>query len=187
MIRLFVGLELPDRVKGAIEALRGGLPDARWIEPANMHLTLRFIGEVAEDEAEELELVLRNISSPSFEMELAGVDCFHSRGRVRSVWTGAVAGPELDGLRGRTESALVRAGLPPEGRKFTPHVTIARLRQTPIAKVRPYLEMNTAFRCTPFALDSFQLFRSHLGHGGARYEVIADYCLAAKTGQDAVD
>ncbi len=182
MIRLFVGLELPDPVKGAIENLRGGLPDARWIEPANLHLTLRFIGEVDEAESEDLTQVLGQVSSPSFEMSFSGIDCFHSRRRVRAVWTAAQAGPELDGLRARVESVLVRAGLDPEGRKFTPHVTLARLRQTPIAKVRPYLEMNAAFRSVSFAVDSFQLFRSHLGHGGARYEVIADYDLTAKPG-----
>ncbi len=187
MIRLFVGLELPDRVKDAIQALRGGLPAARWIEPADMHVTLRFIGEVAEDQADDLHQALCTVTSPPFEMTLAGIDCFHSRRRVRAVWTGAQAGAQLEGLQARAESALVRAGLKPEGRKFTPHVTVARLGKTPLAKVRPFLEMNAAFRAPAFAVDNFQLFRSYLGHGGAHYEVIADYPLEAEAGQDGLD
>lgn len=182
MIRLFAGLALPDGATAALENMQSGLPDARWIDSANMHLTLRFIGEVAEDEADGIYLALSSAISPGFELTLAGMDCFHSRDRVRAVWCAGQAGPELDGLRSRIESALVRTGLEPEGRKFKPHVTLARLRKTPIAKVSPFLELNGGFRTAPFQVDSFQLFQSHLSHSGARYEVIADYPLAVEPG-----
>jgi 2'-5' RNA ligase len=180
MARLFVGIELPGDVRAELAGLKGGLVGARWVEAENLHLTLRFIGEVAEDQAEELDAALASVASPGFEMALLGLDCFHSRRRVRAVWTGAVGGDALAKLRTRIESALVRAGCEPEHRKFTPHVTLARLKHAPLAGVRPYLESHAGFRLAPFAVESFQLFRSHLGHGGARYEVLADYPLSFK-------
>jgi 2'-5' RNA ligase len=177
MLRLFVGLKMPADVRAALAPLAAGLPGARWVAPENLHLTLRFVGEVDEGQAEDIDGVLAAIAVPAFDMRLAGIDCFHSRGRVRMVWAGVTAGPELARLQAKIESAVVRAGFDPEGRKFKPHLTIARLKNVPIGGVRPYLELHGGFATKFFHVEEFTLFRSHLGQGGASYDALVDYPL----------
>lgn len=177
MLRLFVAIELPDDVKQTIAPLAGGLPDARWVAPESLHITLRFIGEVDEGTAEDIDAALGTVHSEPVKIALRGVGCFETKGRVRAVWS-KVTGDDLGVLQGRVESSLKRIGLEPEGRKFTPHVTIARLKGVPARIVAPYLEHFGNFRAGPFTADHFTLFRSHMGHGGSHYEALAHYELA---------
>lgn len=182
MLRLFVGIALPEEARAVLAALAGGLPGARWVAPENMHLTLRFVGEVDDDLAEDLDAALAGVPGAPFDLTLNGLGAFESRNRVRAVWVAAEAGPELPALQARVESAAVRAGFAPESRKFMPHVTVARLKNAPSGKVTPYLERNGGFRSGPFTVTDFQLFRSHLGKAGPRYEVLADYPLSSRNG-----
>jgi len=169
MRRLFVALVMPEAVGEKLSLLLHGVPDARWVAPENFHLTLRFIGEVDGGAAEEITYVLSRIRVPSFCLTLEGLGCFETRGRLRAIWVGARENPALAGLQRKVESALVAAGIPAEGRKFKPHVTLARFSGMPVAAAAPYIASHAAIRLEPFEVESFFLFESKLGHGGPTY------------------
>ena len=177
MIRLFVALELPDRVRDRLSGLCNGVPDVRWVEPANMHLTLRFIGEVEEPLLPEIDHALSNVRSSGFSLTLEGVDIFGDRRRARTLWAGVQGCESLKVLQGRIESALVRAGLDAEPRKLHPHVTLARLKGMKVDKLVSYLQANAAFRSEAFPLSEFVLYSSSLGRSGAVYAPEARYPL----------
>ncbi len=177
MIRLFVGVPLPAEVRESLESLCSGVPGARWVDTDTIHITLRFIGEVDSIQAEDIDAALGDVRGPAFRLALRGVGCFDSRRKVRAVWAGVARSDGLMHLRDKVESAIVRAGFEPERRKFKPHVTLARLKATPSARVGPYLETHNTFAAGPFPVDRFDLLRSHLSHTGARYQTIADYPL----------
>ena len=176
-MRLFVGVPLPAEVRESLANLCSGVPGARWVDTGTIHITLRFIGEVDAIQAEDIDAALGDVRQPAFELALGGVGCFASGRKVRAVWAGVVKSDGLAHLRDKVESAIVRAGFEPERRKFKPHVTLARFRNTSSARVAPYLETHNAFAAGPFPVDRFDLLRSHLSHAGARYQTIADYPL----------
>ncbi len=176
-MRLFVGVPLPAEVRESLGSLCSGVPGARWVDTDNMHVTLRFIGEVDSIQAEDIDAALSDVREPAFELALGGVGCFDSGRKVRMVWAGVARSDGLMHLRDKVESTIVRAGFEPERRKFKPHVTLARLRNTTSARVGPYLETHNTFAAGPFPVDRFELLRSYLSHTGARYQSIADYPL----------
>lgn len=179
MIRIFVGVPLPEGVRERLAGLCSGLPGARWVAPENLHVTLRFIGEVDEAEAEDIDAALAAIRHGAFPLALAGADCFGSSNKVRVVFAGVEPSEPLMHLYGKVESVLVRLGLEPEGRKYKPHVTLARLRNTPRRRVGDFLAAAGPFRAEPFPVTGFTLFRSFLGRQGAHYEALAEYPLDA--------
>ena len=176
-MRLFVGVPLPAEVRQSLASLCSGVPGARWVDADNMHITLRFIGEADAIQAEDIDAALGDVREPAFGLALGGVGCFDSGRKVRSVWAGVARSDGLLHLRDKVESAIVRAGFEPEHRKFRPHVTLARFKNTPSARVSPYLETHNAFAAGPFPVDRFDLLQSFLSHTGARYQTIADYPL----------
>jgi 2'-5' RNA ligase len=149
MLRLFVAIGLPDRVRQRLTALERGIPGARWLPPENMHLTLRFIGEVNEGLAEDAASALSHVHAPAFSLTLAGVGHFGHLQRASAVWAGVEACPPLVRLRDNVESALVRAGFRPEGRKFKPHVTLARIRGETGHHLANFLAEHSTFRDGP--------------------------------------
>ncbi|MBT5945041.1 MAG: RNA 2',3'-cyclic phosphodiesterase [Rhodospirillaceae bacterium] len=177
MIRLFVGISLPEILSERLTGLRGQIPGARWVPPENHHITLRFIGEVDEETAADLDAALARIDAPPFEVAMSGVGHFESRGLVRALWVGVERDPALDHLQARVETACQRAGLAPEGRKFHPHVTLARCRDTRTARIAGFLADHGGFRAPPFPVGSFALYSSILGRGGAIYTRETDYPL----------
>lgn len=179
MIRLFVALDFPPEVRERLAGLQGGVPGARWSEPGTLHLTLRFIGEVPEDQAHDIDAALAEVEASAFPLTLDGVGSFgHGRG-ARVLWAGVERNEALTRLAAKVESALVRAGLPAEERKFTPHVTLARLRDANAERVARFLSERGFFRAGPFPVDHVTLYRSHLGKGGSVYEPLASYPLAS--------
>jgi len=178
MLRLFVALEIPDDIKERLAPLGSGLPDARWVAPQSLHITLRFIGEVDEDVAEDIDAALGSVHASPVAISLGGVGCWESKGRVRAVWSKVKADGSLPLLQGRVESSLKRVGFEPDGCKFSPHVTVARLKGVPARIVAPYLQHHGHFRAGPFTADHFTLFQSRMGHGGSHYEALARYALA---------
>jgi 2'-5' RNA ligase len=178
MIRLFVALDIPETLRIRLAGLRGQIPGARWVPPENMHLTLRFIGEVSEADAGDIDLELSRISAPPFEVALSGVGHFGSRGQVRALWAGAERNPEIAGLQAKVELACVRAGRAPEQRRFHPHVTLARCRDTRTARVEGFVADHDAFRAPAFPVSAFVLYSSQLGRGGPVYTPEAHYALA---------
>ncbi len=178
MMRLFVAIALPDRVRDRLSGLCSGLKAARWITPENMHLTLRFVGEVEPAAAEDIDAALSAIDAPAFDLALSGVGTFGPVRKARALWAGVARSEPLAFLREKVESAVVRAGLPPESRKFKPHVTLARFRSSPGPQLTEWLAANDAFMEGPLQVDRFVLFRSHLGSERAHYETLAEYELS---------
>ena len=178
MIRLFVAVELPEQVRDRLARISYNLAGARWLDGDAVHLTLRFIGEVDHDVAADIDDALLRVAAPAFQLCLAGVGHFGSRGRAAVLWIGVGASSALAQLQAKIESALVRTGLAPEGRKFHPHVTLARLRATPADRLAPILADLGALRLGPFTVEHFTLFSSMLSKDGAVYTPEARYPLA---------
>ncbi len=177
MIRLFVGIPLPGDVRNNLQFLQAGLEGAHWISHENMHLTLRFIGEIEEFQAEDINDALSAIHEPAFDISLTGIETFGRGHMIHTLWVAVLGEQALFHLQGKIESALVRAGLEPERRKYTPHVTLARVKKSPKGKVAGWLSEHGGLNLEPFTADRFVLYRSHLGHNGAHYETIASYDL----------
>jgi 2'-5' RNA ligase len=168
MIRLFVALQLPEAVRERLVALQGGVPGARWASQEQMHLTLRFIGEVDGNVAHDIDDALAGIRAPSFTLELAGVGEFGGK-NPRALWAGVRPNEALLHLQKKIETALQRIGLPPESRKFSAHVTLARMKGAPREKIVQFLTHHALFASGPFPVSDFVLFSSHLSHGGSIY------------------
>ncbi|HZT89213.1 MAG TPA: RNA 2',3'-cyclic phosphodiesterase [Stellaceae bacterium] len=177
MLRLFVGIEFPPELKLRLSLLCGGVTGARWADPGNFHLTLRFIGEVGEDVAADIDEALSRVRARRFPLQLAGTGVFGDR-TPRTLWVGVERDPELTALRDKVEHALIRIGLPPEQRKFAPHVTLARLHNPVLDNLRAYLAANAQFRADPLAVTAFNLIASFPTKSGSIYEDQADYPLA---------
>ena len=155
-----------------------GIPGARWVPIANYHLTLRFIGEVPAFRAEEIDAALAAMRSRSFTLELAGAGTFAKSGRETALWIGVARNPALDHLAGKIETTLQRAGLPAERRRFTPHITLARLDNAPVDKLADFLQAHNLFRAAPIAIGHFTLFSSQLGKEASVYTPEVEYKLA---------
>lgn len=177
MIRLFVGLELPEDVRYALSGLCGGVPGADWVPPENLHLTLRFIGEVAESDADDVHDALMRVRAPGFALSLASVGHFSTGDELRVLWAGVDRSEPLLQLQRNIESALVRAGQPPEQRRFRPHVTLARCTGVSVLRAQAFLAHHALFRAGPFEIDRFTLFSSLRRAEGALYTAEADYPL----------
>jgi 2'-5' RNA ligase len=145
MPRLFTGLEIPEELAESLSLLRGGLPGARWIDPENYHLTLRFIGDVDDDVARDVTWMLGQVRRRDFTLRLDGLSSFGGR-RPRAVVAAVAPSPAVMELQAEHERLIQRVGLEPEGRKYTPHVTLARLRDSSSSEVAEYLSARAAFR-----------------------------------------
>ncbi len=178
MPRLFTGIELPPEVGSALSMLRGGLPGARWIDPENYHITLRFIGDVDDMTAHEVASLLDQVRRRRFELRLDGLGSFGGR-KPRAVVASVPPVSPLVELQAEQERMMQRIGLEPEGRKFTPHVTLARLRDASSQQVASYLSARQPFRSPAFKVERFVLFSSRASSGGGPYLVEEAYPLAA--------
>ena len=176
MVRLFVGLGLPSPIKQELLGLMAGLDGVRWQQDGQLHLTLKFIGEVPEPQAKEIGAALSALSFAPFSMGLAGIDIFGSRRRPRMLWTGVR--PEdteqLQYLHGKIDRLMQRCGLKPEQRKYIPHVTLGRFKGR-VGHLGAYLAHFSGYKSPIFDMDEITLFRSHLGHQGADYMVVSTY------------
>ena len=177
MPRLFTGLEIPRHVAESLAMMRGGLPGARWIDPENYHLTIRFIGDIDDALARDIAGLLGSVRRRSFELRLDGLASFGGR-KPRSVFAPATPVAPLLELQADQERLLQRLGLEPEGRKYTPHVTLARLRESSSRQVADYLNARAHYRSAAFEVSRFVLFSSRSSVGGGPYVVEAVYQLA---------
>jgi RNA 2',3'-cyclic 3'-phosphodiesterase len=178
MPRLFTALEIPPDIGTTLSMLRGGLPGARWIDPENYHLTLRFIGDVDDAMAREVAFLLGKVRRTQFELQFKGLQSFGGR-RPRAVVATAAATPQLRELQAEQERLMQRVGFEPEGRKYTPHVTLARLRDSSSRQVADYLAVRQPYRSMSFRVSRFVLYSSRASVGGGPYLVEAAYPLAA--------
>ena len=176
MPRLFTGLEIPREVADALATQRGGLPGARWIDPENYHLTLRFIGDIDDALAREIALMLGGVKRRAFELRFDGLSSFGGR-RPRAVIAAITPAAPLIELQAEHERIMQRVGLEPEGRKFSPHVTLARLRDSSSRQVADYLAARGPLNFLSFPVSRFVLFSSRASVGGGPYVVEAEYPL----------
>ena len=183
--RLFVALDLPQSVKQSLEPLAKGLGDVRWLTPEQQHLTLRFIGDVSNGALHEIAEALATVPAQPFEVMLKGLGHFPPRGEPRVLWVGVEKSAELAGLKRRVDRALKDAGMPPDARKFAPHVTIARMRE-PLSPTRlgTYLMRHSLYRSAPFPVSSFHLYSSWLRSDGAEHQIEASYELVPGVDDD---
>lgn len=179
MHRLFVALRPPAAIRAALSQVMGGVPGARWQDDAQLHLTLRFIGEVDRRLAEEIALALPAIAAPAPEVTLAGVGQFDKRGRTDALWAALTPHEALAALHRKVDHALVRLGLEPERRAYLPHITLARLPRS--AGHGPTIERWLADHATlssaPFTMGELILYESRLGHDGASYAPVLRHAL----------
>ena len=176
MPRLFTGIEIPAQIGQGLSMLRGGLPGARWVDPENYHLTLRFIGDVDGHVGRDVMQMLAGVRRTAFQIVLDRLDQFGGR-KPRAVFAGATPTPSLLDLQAEHERLLQRIGLPPEQRKYAPHVTLARLRDSSAHQVAQYLASRAPFRSPSFPVSRFVLFSSRALTGGGPYVVEAAYPL----------
>jgi 2'-5' RNA ligase len=176
VIRLFVALALPDAVAGRLKLLQFGVPGARWMERDQLHLTLRFVGEVDGGDAAAIDDALSLIRGSRFTLQLKGVGEFGGK-TPRALWTGVRDENSVVHLQRKVESAMQRIGIPAEERKFKPHVTLARLRGVPAGRVMDYLADHALFASEPFDVNGFILYSSHLSSNGSLYRAERAYGL----------
>ena len=179
MPRLFTGLEVPPAVGFALSLKRGGLYGARWMDPENYHITLRFIGDVDHQTANEVVDGLDRLSnSEAFTIKLNHLASFGGD-KPRALYAGVEVNSTLVRLQAAQERVLQMLGLPPEGRKFTPHVSLARLRGTSAEEIARFIALSGRFAPLEFPVGRFVLFSSKDSVGGGPYLVEQAYPLAA--------
>lgn len=176
MPRLFTALEIPPQLAAELSALRGGLSGARWIDAQNYHMTLRFIGDIDDAAARDVYQELARIHRPSFTVTIEGLAAFGG-GKPRALVARAKSAQPLLELQAEQERVLRRVGITPEPRKFTPHVTLARLKCASPSAVADYLGTRGLFREGKFIADRFVLFSAKASVGGGPYVVEAAYPL----------
>lgn len=176
-MRLFVGIDLPSEIEDHLALVGGGIPRARWEEREKLHVTVRFIGEVDGGAKRRIEAALEAVQHPPFSLAVAGVGFFPPGSKPRILWAGVDDAGVVHELHGRIERALLGAGLLPEGRKYTPHVTLARLHDPPRAKVIEFLQHHALLRTATFEVRAFQLYSSVLSPGGSKYRIEHHYPL----------
>jgi RNA 2',3'-cyclic 3'-phosphodiesterase len=167
-MRLFVALSIPDAVAQGMFLIQAGIPGARWQTREQLHLTLRFIGEVDGRAANDIDDALCAISAPRFSLSLKGVGEFGGKS-PHAVWAGVSDAAAVGHLNRKIENALQRIGMKAEERKFTPHVTLARLRATPQGRVMDWLADHALYASQPFEVASFTLYSSTLTPNGSVY------------------
>lgn len=183
MHRLFVALRPPPAVRRSLMTVQAGVPGARWQDDDQLHLTLRFIGAVDRRLAEDVAAALAMVAATLPPIRLAGVGRFDGRRGGASLWAGVELREPLAALHRKVDRACVRAGLPPEGRAFLPHVTLARLSRGAAADpaATRWLCDHAALAGEAFAPSHLVLYESHLGGDGARYEAVARWPLTQGT------
>ncbi|KQM70556.1 RNA 2',3'-cyclic phosphodiesterase [Sphingomonas sp. Leaf20] len=183
MIRLFVALRPPRSVRDGLLDVMDGVAGARWQDDEQLHVTLRFIGEVERAVAEDVADVLAQVHADAPTVAIAGVGTFEKRGRIDTLWAGIKPAAPLAALHRKIDHALVRVGIAPERRAYLPHLTIARLARSlgDRAQIEAWIARNAALASDPFVLPHLILYRSHLDHAGATYEPVARWPLVTRS------
>jgi 2'-5' RNA ligase len=176
MHRLFVAIRPPGPIRDLLVDAMDDSPELRWISNDNLHLTLRFIGEVERPVAEDIAAALASIRCPGFELRVAGLWRFDRR-NGGAVWAGVEPRKPVSDLAAKVDRACVQAGLQPEQRAFHPHITLARYGRQSAAAAREFEERNAALSASSFEVHSFILYESRLSRHGADYEAVQIYTL----------
>jgi len=178
MPRLFIAVDLPETIRKNLVAMSFGIPGAKWVSPEQLHLTVRFIGDVDGALFRDIKNILDEVNFTLFSLQLKGVGYFPPRGAPRVLWIGLEKSEPLQLLRKKIDSRLLQVRVEPEGRKFSPHITLARLKNSPVQKIANFLSGNGLFSQEPFMVEDFKLYSSILSPKGAYHRVERIYPLA---------
>lgn len=176
MHRLFVAIRPPAPIRKLLLAAMGGISGARWQTEDQLHLTLRFIGDVDRHRAGDILAALGSIHHPPFDIAIDGLGTFDRRGQPETIWAGVAPQAPLRTLHKKVDQAMVRIGLAPESRAYSPHITLARLNRSS-GPIRALVEGAGGLTSPSFAVTHFSLFESQLTPDGAVYSVVERYAL----------
>jgi len=177
MIRLFAALAIPFEIGEGLVRHQTGVEAARWRPLEALHITLRFFGEIAETQAEDLDLELSRIQGAPLDLTLAGAGSFGEGDKIDAIWAGVGENPALRTLAGRCERAARRAGLKPDARHYHPHVTLAYLRRPDPHQVAAWVQAHNLLKSPNFRVSSFGLYSSRQTSEGSRYQAERIYPL----------
>lgn len=170
MTRLFTAIEIPDEICAELHNLHHPLPGARWIKPADFHLTLRFVGDINTALAREFVANLASVAVDAFELTVSGLGAFGGED-PRAIWAGVAPSSALVALAQAHEKAARAAGLPPDKRGFKPHITLARLKGARVEDVARFLTRYSGYRSEPFFVSQAILMSSRPSVGGGPYAI----------------
>jgi 2'-5' RNA ligase len=170
-------VSVPAEIAEALARRQQGLEGARWRSAGQLHITLRFFGEIREDLARDLDAELATVGGGPFDLVLERVGAFGEGHEIHAVWAGVAENPELKRLAKACETAARRVGLKPETRHFHPHLTLAYLRRPEPDKVAAWIQANNLLKSPPIRVDRFGLYSSFLGGEGSQYRLEAEYAL----------
>ena len=176
MHRLFVAIRPPQDVRDLLIDAMDDSPALRWVGDEQLHLTLRFIGEVERPVANDIAAALDRVRSSNFQLRISGVGKFERRSGG-ALWAGVEPKTPVVGLAAKVERTLQQVGLEPEHRAFSPHITLARWNRRNSEAVEAFLRRNSDLHSNPFDVDRFVLFESKLSRHGPHYEEIAAFAL----------
>jgi len=179
MIRLFIALPIPSTMRVLLHAMGRSLHGARAVPEEQIHLTLRFIGEVETSLLLDIKDQLKQAQFSQFQMNIRGVGHFPPRGKPRVIWAGLDAGDPLIRLKRKIDTSLIQSGIPSEGRKFSPHITIARIKNSSMQRVTDFLAGNAFLEFDRFTAECFHLYSSRLTQKGAVHTLEEIYPLGS--------
>ncbi len=177
MIRLFIAIDPPQDIRSYLKGLGRGIPGARPTPEEQIHLTLHFLGEVEGTMFKDIRESLLEVKIDSFPLRISGVGHFPPRGKPRVIWAGVTPTDDVIRLQKRVGNQLLACGFVPEKRKFSPHITLARLHNSPLQRVTEFLAGNSFLKSPSFTVDHFHLFSSQLGRNGAIHTLEESYLL----------
>lgn len=179
MMRLFIAIDIDEIIRHDIAGLGRSLPNTRPVAADQLHLTLKFIGEVDGSRALDIRDGLEEVSRPKFSLCLKGVGVFPPRGIPRILWAGVEPHDNIVALRNAIEKKLADIDIPREKQKFSPHLTLARLKYCPLKRLQEFLAGNALLRTPDFPVEQFHLYKSQLTKGGAIHTIVRSYPLTA--------
>ena len=177
MLRLFAALPVPDDIGEGLLSRQQGIPGARWRSLDDLHITLRFFGEVREQAADDLDAELARLSGAPIDVTLEGAGAFGEGADIHAVWAGVAENAALRTLAARVEAAARRVGLKPEARAYRPHVTLAYLTRPDPARVAAWVQDHNLLKSPSWRAASFGLYSSRLGPDGSVYRLEREYLL----------
>ena len=182
-MRLFIAIELPDRLKRELEWLRTDIQGTRWVPPEQLHLTLAFLGEVDEETTGRVIAQLAKIETDAFKLLFSELGCFPDRRRPRVIWIGVKTEPNLLKLAASVRQSVLDAGIFMEDRPFSPHITLARLKLPAAVELGAFLGRQSSITLKPFSVQEFTLFQSRLTSQGAVHSLVRSFPLTAATSE----
>lgn len=180
-MRLFIAIELPDKIKRKLAGLRRDIPGVRWVPQEQLHLTLLFLGELEEERLELLCTALERIAAVPFNLRLTRPGCFPRAGNPRVLWFGVDAQPALERLAQRVKTAVASCGIAVEERPFCAHITLARIRQPAAVELKDYTAHPAAIKFPPLAVREFVLLESRLTRQGAQHLLLRVFSCTIPT------